>query len=323
MLIYIPTDCQMLIPLTAYNHQIANKYSRQQLNPQKAKQVYLNLLAVSAVDFYLQCLGISTDIEASYSHNPALFSLQNVADLQISKLGHLECRPMLANEQVLKIPQEVWQNRIGYMAVQFNESLTEATILGFILQPSQEEIGLDRLQSLDYFLEYLEKLSLAAAQNSEEVRANAKLVKLNQWIEKVFEVGWENLERVMKHPQEYAIVRKKPIEADRPNDDITRGKLIDLGIQLADRPVVLIVSLLSTHECEREIRLVVRSAGNYPYLPEKLQLTVLDAEGNEVLQAQAREADNWIQLEFTGEIGEYFSVSLALGEISMVEEFII
>jgi hypothetical protein len=41
------------------------------------------------------------------------------------------------------------------------------------------------------------------------------------------------------------------------------------------------------------------------------------------LQVQARSDDNWIQLEFSGEPGERFSLKLALGDVSITEDFVI
>jgi Protein of unknown function (DUF1822). len=60
------------------------------------------------------------------------------------------------------------------------------------------------------------------------------------------------------------------------------------------------------------------------YLPDGVQLTVLDETGNPIpqLEAQAR-ADNWIQLKFTGEPGDQFSVKVSLEESSITEHFLI
>jgi hypothetical protein len=44
-------------------HQLAEKFCQHQSNLQKAEQVYLNTLAVYAVNYHLQCLGFETDWE--------------------------------------------------------------------------------------------------------------------------------------------------------------------------------------------------------------------------------------------------------------------
>ncbi|HEY9845691.1 MAG TPA: DUF1822 family protein, partial [Candidatus Caenarcaniphilales bacterium] len=60
-----------------------------------------------------------------------------------------------------------------------------------------------------------------------------------------------------------------------------------------------------------------------PYLPPSLQLVVLDESGASFLEAQARSADNYIQLQFSGTAGERFSVQVTLGEVSTTEDFVI
>ena len=50
---------------------------------------------------------------------------------------------------------------------------------------------------------------------------------------------------------------------------------------------------------------------------------MLDESGAIFLEAKARRADNYIQLQFSGSVGERFSVKVALGEVSMTENFVI
>jgi hypothetical protein len=52
------------VPLSSSAHHLAEQFCRQQSNQKKAKQVYLNTLAVSAVNFYLRCMGVETDWKA-------------------------------------------------------------------------------------------------------------------------------------------------------------------------------------------------------------------------------------------------------------------
>ncbi len=63
--------------------------------------------------------------------------------------------------------------------------------------------------------------------------------------------------------------------------------------------------------------------GNQLYLPLGVQLTVLDDRAEVFLEAQARSADNYIQLQLRGDIGEKFSVRVALNDISITEQFVI
>jgi hypothetical protein len=59
------------------------------------------------------------------------------------------------------------------------------------------------------------------------------------------------------------------------------------------------------------------------YLPSNLQLMVLDEDGETVIDAYARSDNKTIQLEFGGEPGDCFSVKVALGDVSVTENFVI
>jgi hypothetical protein len=50
---------------------------------------------------------------------------------------------------------------------------------------------------------------------------------------------------------------------------------------------------------------------------------VLDIEGVSVMEAQTRNTNKNIQLQFSCEVGEGFSVKLALGDVSVIENFVI
>lgn len=54
-----------------------------------------------------------------------------------------------------------------------------------------------------------------------------------------------------------------------------------------------------------------------------MQLTVLDKSGAVFLEAQARSADNYIQLKFRGEPKEEFTVQVALHDACVKEHFVI
>src|SRR4028119_1342757 len=102
----IQDDLTFTVPLTLEAHRIAQQFHKHQSNPKKAKQVYLNTLAVYAVNFYLNCLGIETAHSASDSWNPAMRTLANIADLEVRDLGKLECRPVLPEAKICDVPPE-------------------------------------------------------------------------------------------------------------------------------------------------------------------------------------------------------------------------
>jgi hypothetical protein len=299
------------VPLSSSAHHLAEQFCRQQSNQKKAKQVYLNTLAVSAVNFYLRCMGIETNWEGSQSRNPVMLSILDVADIEILNLGKLECRPVLPQDQIIHIPSEVWSDRIGYVAVQLDQSLKQATLLGFSQTAGDGELPISELRSLEDLLEHLRQI-----RQTKQVLMG---VNLSQWFENIFESGWQQIETLLgTQPTNLALSLRSTPEAG-----VLRGKLIDLGIQHQGQAVVLVVALTPLHEQEMDISVEVHPKSDQTYLPPNLRLMVLDNLGEAVMEAIARSANNFIQLQFSGDPGERFSAKVALGDVSVSENFVI
>jgi len=298
----LSTPFTFTVILSAEAHRLAEQFRLQQKQPKKGKQVYLNTLAVYAVKFYLSCLGIETDWESSDSFDPIAQTLMDVADLKVKNLGSLECRPVLPNQEFMSVPPEVWSNRIGYIAVQMTQSLTEVMILGFVERVDREEIPLLELLSLREFPRYLGELR------------EPKTINLSQWLQDIFEVGWQRLETILLPQQTEMAFSMRGING------VKRGKILEL--ERAGEQVALCVGIKPDTEAEMNILVEVYPTGNQTYLPPELQVMVLDDSGISVMEAQARTTKN-IQFEFSGETGENFSVKLALGDFSITETFVI
>lgn len=305
-------------PISPKDRERAERFKRQQATPEKGEQVRLNTLAVSFVNFYLECMGFETHLENSDSWNPMQQTLMDTAALCLKNLGNLECRPVLANAQFVYVPPEVQSNRIGYVVVQIHESFREATILGFVKQVTTELLSLARLQPLSDLLEYLE--NLAQAQQAKLTTQSPILlrsrVNLKQWLENVFEAGWQEISTVLD------LQLAEPAWNER-SASASRGKQIDLGKQTIAQSVVLVVALHPENLQETDIIVEVHPTSGQTYLPPNLQVSVLDFEGAAVMEASSRNTNKNIQLQFSAEWGEHFSVKLALGEAIAIEDFAI
>lgn len=125
------------------------------------KQIYLNSLAIYAVNSYLQWLGYETNFNGDFA-NPLLLSRLNIADLIITGIGNLECRYLWENETSLLIPNSATENRIAYVLVQFSEELNQAKLLGFTTNLNlNQTISINELKSLDDLIDYLDRLETA------------------------------------------------------------------------------------------------------------------------------------------------------------------
>jgi len=303
------------VPLGLEAHSRAEQFQRYQPVPHKAKQVYLNTLAVYAVNIYLQCREFETDLEKSASNDPVMQILMDTADLVVKNRGKLECRPVLPDAEVLCVPAEVWEERIGYVAVQLSESLREATLLGFVEKVSRSELPLSQLRSLQELPGYLNKIS--------------PLVNLSQWFEDLFEAGWQSLETLLatESAELASSFRSAPVAElalsfrSAPVAELRGCKQIELG--MPSQSVVIIVAIAGESEQEMDIRVEVQPPTGQTYLPSNLQLMVLDEDGEAVMDIHSRSDNKNIQLEFSGEPGDRFSVKVALGDVSVTENFII
>jgi hypothetical protein len=320
-MINMTTPLTFTSPISPKARQIAEQWSRQQATPQKGEQVRINTLAVYFVNSYLQCMGFETDLEASDSWNPWQQALLDVADLELKNIGKLECRPVLEGTQVVYVPPEVDSNRIGYLAVQISPSFREATLLGFVKKVSTDSLPINQLQPLEIFLEYLEELSQVKLAELAPVSITGRenLVNLKLWVENIFEASWQEIEDLFgTKPAHLALGLRSNREAH-----LGRGKLIDFGIQHQSQSVVLVVALTPESKQKMDILVEVHPKRGETYLPPHLQLMLLDDLGEAVMEAQARNANSYIQLQFSGSPGERFSVKVTLGDVSAIENFVI
>ena len=115
-------------------------------------------------------------------------------------------------------------------------------------------------------------------------------------------------------------LRKTTSESEVPT--ISCGKIINWDNGATQKVTVLEVKV--TAKFEEEIDICVRLYPNdeIPYLPVGLKVQILDESGNSCMQAKAREADDWIQLEFGCQPQEQFTVEMNLDEEVIRENFV-
>ena len=310
------------IPLGIEAHRHARQFAAEQTTNEKSKQVYLNTLAVYAVHRYLQWLQIETDLSQSESWHPVLRRQRNVADLFLPGIGNLECCPVLPGETSLYLPPKMTEDRIAYLAVGLNESLTEATLLGFTDKVSQETLPLSQLGSLEDFLEQVNFL---------------EPVHLSQWFENIFKKGWKRSETLI--PQLAVRFQQKP--------RVTGAKQIDLGTKMSGCPLDLVLTL--TEKSSQRIRIEVHvCCREGEKLPEGLKLIVIEESGetfsevsnrinNNIGQTQLKGTGNRNESKkrftlnenllrtkaFSGYSQEIFTIKLVLGEAIFTENFIV
>ncbi|NEQ65477.1 MAG: DUF1822 family protein [Symploca sp. SIO2D2] len=297
------TDWSVPMPITQEVQRIAQSFAREQPTPSKAQQIYFNTLAVCSVNNYLKILGIPTDLSVGNSWNPVVRLAEDTADLRVTGLGDLECRPVKPGDLTCHIPQEAWFDRIGYVAVEIDEDCTQATILGFSPTAGISELPLQQLRSLKDFPAYLNQLQ--------------PVVKLSQWFEEVVEAVWQTLEAILTtEPTEPALSFR-----DATGVSVERCKQIEL--EEYNQSVVMVITLIQVSEPEIDIMVGVYPKPEQIYLPPNLQVMLLDEEENTIMNIQGQRENKNMQLEFSGEPGDCFSIKVVVDEFSVTEDFII
>jgi hypothetical protein len=157
-------------------------------------------------------------------------------------------------------------------------------------------------------------------------------IQLSQWLNNVTSTGWQALESLVSllEPQQTELAfrfrgisnqQTKALNLPNSSFAVEQGKVLDLGGQSQKLQVALVVGLLPTEE-EVDIWVEVHPLSGEKYLPEELQLMVLDETGSAVMQANAKSTKN-IKLKFAGSPGEIFSVKVARGDVSFREVFLV
>lgn len=149
-------------------------------------------------------------------------------------------------------------------------------------------------------------------QRSQRVSTPKAQVNLSQWVQGIFEAGWQVVENL--------IVPTALVPVAKGGDIITRAKQIDLG----EYAVALIVTRVPDDEQEISILLQVQATSDQTILPQNLQLSAFDESGAIHREVSAKTADFLIQLpRLIGCPGEGFSVKVALGNFSVTQDFLI
>lgn len=138
---------------------------------------------------------------------------------------------------------------------------------------------------------------------------------LSQWLKTALSEGWKALDDLANPEANLAWNTRQNGAAAKG------GKLINLGIQLNDCPVILLITVVPEAEKIR-INVQILPAGKETTLSPGLTVT-LRSSTDDVLQAvTARDRDSYIQLRsFKGKPGIRFTVEVSLDEVKVSEAF--
>ena len=305
------------VPITSEALQAAQHFSQCQPSSEKRSQIYLNTLAICAVNEYLKMISVATDLPASDSWNPVFQYCANVADLALIGMGRLECRPILPSASTYTLPFETPEDRIGIVVVEVDEAKRRATLLGFSESSPAGDVPVTQLRPMDDLLIQLESLEREIAIKT------VPPVHLSEWFNGLFETGWQAVQTVLgREPGKLALAFRN-IDQQNSITALKRAKLLDLGIKLGNQQVALLIIISPTPQDQMEIRAQVHPVMEAAYLPPDLKLSLLSQIGETLQEIPARSADNLIQLpSFHCDRGEQFQIQISLNGVSLTENFV-
>lgn len=289
------------------------------------RQVYLNSLALYAADWYLRCLQFETQHEDRADwwipyltqSAPLEIKIFNCCDglgiapeLERLNIGKLECIPVIGNAVTATISPDLKDDRIGYLFVRLNDSLTSAEIIGFMPKYS-ETVRLDRLQSTDDLIDYLCDLE-------SEPKPNL-VIQMADWFAGIFDGIWLDVDtlpltpayRSRRHQQEMLSVKS-----------MERGKEIKLG-DAADSPVVVLtIRSEQIDEINSDITLQLSPRFPTPTLPIDLKFIVRGERGEEISSFESKAGDFYGEIVLdNGKEGERFSIEIEFDQVKEIGTF--
>ncbi|MGJ3249106.1 MAG: DUF1822 family protein [Elainellaceae cyanobacterium] len=308
--------------ITQEARQLAQQFAQQQPNENRAQQVCLNTLAVCAVNNYLKILGIPSDPSNCDSWNALMRMTTNVADLEVVGQGRIECRPVSPSEQnasVCYIPTEAQDDRIAYVVVQVEADQPNALILGFAAQVEGEVLPLNQLRPMEELPLYLGQYKARTVTN--------RMTQFTQWMHGQVEASWRSLDDLLGTPSlnyQWRSTRSAETDSVVPAlSRITRGKFLELPTHQGIETILLIAELMPKSTTEVDIALKIVPPTKQVFLPTGLEMAVLDAVGQPVMHAQARDENRMIELDFHAEPGDRFSLRIKLRDVTLDESFVV
>jgi len=142
-------------PLGEEVHAIADRFCQQQADFARAERVYLDTLAVYAVNEWLRSLGIVTDWLTRVRGNALALSCEQSADLMVGEKGKLACYAVLPDREGIEIDREISPGRIGYAFVAIDGEMAAAELLGGVGEVIHSRLAIGQLWTLDVFRDYL------------------------------------------------------------------------------------------------------------------------------------------------------------------------
>ncbi|MBE9212930.1 DUF1822 family protein [Plectonema cf. radiosum LEGE 06105] len=353
-------DLRLLLPETIWlepehfllAHQISSSLIT---NAADAWQIYLNTLALIALEVWLQ---------ERLPNQLVLRDINVIATAGNLTIGEYKfCA--IATEHLLSetvaIPQELIANPESsahfYVVLEVLEEQEEVVIRGFLphnklveiknnlelpisegcyqlplslfdIEPNHLLLYQHYVQAAEFAVSVAENKDTQVSENVSKI-LHSTATKLSEWLEGVINQGWQTIDSLC-NPQLGLAFSTRNIDKDTK-----RAKIIDLGIDLGNKKVALLLNIspvtfssvdskLKDSENENKISVLAQlyPMGGERFLPHDIKLILLSKSGKVLQEVTSRIQDNYIQLKpFKGEYGTKFSIQISFENTIIKEDF--
>ncbi|MEG4446797.1 DUF1822 family protein [Microcoleus sp. AT9_B5] len=168
---------------------------------------------------------------------------------------------------------------------------------------------------------------------------------LGNWLKNVAEKGWQKIEQGKENLENLIFPEENPNFALRgggnlrresalqgrqssinrfPEADVTRAKLIDLGMRLGRTSVALLVAIAEEDDRTLRVHVQLHPAIGEPYLPVNIKLSLISDTGENLHEVESTVQNLCILLnDFHVDPNESFSIRVTLDDLSITETFVV
>lgn len=337
------TNLRMLLPeviwLEPEHFQQASKISGKIENEARQWQTYISILARSALSqwFEEKIADKSINVKPNITESVSCIKLDGFR-ISIIATEHLLDEVVNISRIAIERPELAAH---FYALVEVDEEQEQAVLRGFLrydelsahcqkivkVEDDCYHIPLSLFDAepnhLLFYLSHLEpsaislpSLSAQSTVDSLKQSFDSNRTKLSLWLQGVLEEGWLSFEELVAPEANLALNMRGISETMR------KGKLINLGMQLENRAVALIITITSEIDDKIGILVQLYPTGKEKYLPNNLQLTLLNKAEKILQSTRSRSQDNYIQLKsFKGKPGTRFGIEVTMGDVCVKEDF--
>ncbi|BAY85947.1 hypothetical protein NIES267_54530 [Calothrix parasitica NIES-267] len=341
-------DLRLLLPETIWLEPEHFSLARKICSSDTAKfgdswQTFLNTLALLAFEEWLKERLPNKVISRDTS------SIQAAGNLTIDSFKFCAIAIEHLLDEFVSIPQAVVQKpeltAHFYVVLEVLEEQEEVIVKGFlsykqlIEMKSNFKLSVDEgcyqlpLSAFDMepshllvYQRYVQasEFALPAVENKVN-QASTTTTKLSNWLQGTIDEAWLTIDAISNPKLNLAFSTRNVDTATK------KAKIIDLGIDLGNRKVVLLVNISpektidsKNGSSEEKINVLAQlyPMGGEKFLPQNIKLFLVSKAGKILQEVTSRTQDNYTQLKpFKGKTGKKFSIQISLGDMVVKESF--